>query len=140
MSVPQRRRPGAQSPISLTPRVEAVNTGVPDASIALEFADQTAGGHQPPASDSSSTDPAPPVASSEDVTVATTTLLRRSLKLQAQSAVLRTQSEAGGYRSFAQLVNGALERELVRLAAEYNEGVPFKENPGPFRTGRPFTS
>lgn len=70
--------------------------------------------------------------------MATTTLLRRSLKLQAQTAVLRTQQDPNGYRSFAQFVNGAIERELVRLADEYNNGAPFEQNAGSFRTGRPF--
>lgn len=141
MSAPQRRRPGASSPISLTPNVEPVNTGT--------HAEPGNGGAAEGAAPRRTTSPVEPAVRrpselqaavvEEDGTVATTTLLRRSLKRQAQTAVLRVQQETGGYRSFAQLVNGAIERELQRLADEYNGGVPFEQNPGPFRTGRPFS-
>jgi len=140
VSAPQRRRPGAQSPISLTPRVETVNTGTPEAPTSVEPVGETSRQDQGRGEVTSSAPPSPRDVPAEDVTVATTTLLRRSLKLQAQTAVLQTQSEAEGYRSFAQLVNGALERELRRLSDEYNGGVPFRENPGRFRTGRPFSN
>lgn len=146
MSAPARRRPGASSPISLTPKVEPVNTG----NVAAP--ETVATGATSPVPDSvttHSTDVPPraperevpstaPASADDDRTVAVTTLLRRSLKLQAQTAVLRTQQEPDGYRSFAQFVNAAIERELQRLAAEYNDGAPFEQNPGPFRTGRPF--
>lgn len=146
MSAPARRRPGARSPISLTPKVESVNTGT----VAAPETVGTGGTSAAPDSVTThSTDVPPraperevpstvPASADDDRTVAVTTLLRRSLKLQAQTAVLRTQQEPDGYRSFAQFVNAAIERELQRLAAEYNDEVPFEQNPGPFRTGRPF--
>lgn len=139
MSAPQRRRPGANSPISLAPKVEPVNTGAPPAQ---EGNEQPAPVSVHEQDQERRTTPVRPGSTSlpptDDSTVATTTLLRRSLKLQAQTAVLRTQQEPTGYRSFAALVNGAIERELDRLANEYNGGAPFEQNPGPFRTGRPF--
>jgi hypothetical protein len=66
--------------------------------------------------------------------------LRRTLKRRAQTAVLRTGGYENGYRSFAALVEGALERELERLQDEFNAGQPFPENEGGFRTGRPMGS
>lgn len=148
MSAPARRRPGASSPISLTPKVEPVNTGIA-AVPGTEGIRETSPTPEPVTTRSTDVPPratergapatAPaPATADDDRTVAVTTLLRRSLKLQAQTAVLRTQQEPDGYRSFAQFVNGAIERELQRLAAEYNDGAPFEQNPGPFRTGRPF--
>ena len=144
MSAPARRRPGASSPISLTPKVEPVNTGT----AAVPETEGTVGTSPAPESQTTRSAEVPPRAkeretpstapADDDRTVAVTTLLRRSLKLQAQTAVLRTQQEPDGYRSFAQFVNAAIERELHRLAAEYNDGAPFEQNPGPFRTGRPF--
>ena len=128
MSAPARRRPAANSPISLTPKIEPVNTGVPtvpeshgsgDTSTWRSEVSQAVGARFPETNGGGSS------AIEDDSTVATTTLLRRSLKLQAQTAVLRTQQEPNGYRSFAQFVNGAIERELQRLANEYNGGTPF---------------
>jgi hypothetical protein len=140
MSAPQRRRPGASSPISLTPNVEPVNTGTPVSAEDGGVAQGSAPRRTTSPAESATQRPSElQPAVEEDGTVATTTLLRRSLKRQAQTAVLRVQQEPGGYRSFAQLVNGAIERELQRLAHEYNGGVPFEQNPGPFRTGRPFS-
>ena len=66
--------------------------------------------------------------------------LRRALKRRAQTAVLRTGGYENGYRSFAALVEGALERELERLQNEFNDGQPFPENEGGFRIGRPMGS
>lgn len=145
MSAPARRRPGASSPISLTPKVEPVNTGTPEATPIdgavgtlppPEPVPTSAPKSSPRSKDAGTSGTAP--TTEDDSTVAVTTLVRRSLKLQAQTAVLRTQQEPNGYRSFAQFVNAAIERELQRLAAEYNDGAPFEQNPGPFRTGRPF--
>lgn len=142
MNAPARRRPGASSPISLTPKIEPVNTGVPTAPESHGSGDNSTSrseASQNVAARSPETNGLGSSAVEDDSTVATTTLLRRSLKLQAQTAVLRTQQEPNGYRSFAQFVNGAIERELQRLANEYNGGTPFERNPGPFRTGRPFS-
>jgi hypothetical protein len=117
-----------------------VNTGTPETPDSVALAGKVSRQDEERGEISRSAPPLPREVSVEDVTIATTTLLRRSLKLQAQTAVLQTQSEAEGYRSFAQRVNGALERELQRLSDEYNGGVPFRENPGRFRTGRPFSN
>ena len=54
--------------------------------------------------------------------------------------VLRTAGYDGGYQSMAALVDGALERELERLAIEFNDGEPFPRNAGGFRQGRPLGS
>ena len=62
------------------------------------------------------------------------------LKLRADTAVMRTQGYEGGYRSRAQLINTELERELIRLEAEFNGGEEFPPNLGAFRTGRPLGS
>ncbi|TFC83043.1 hypothetical protein E3O67_15455 [Cryobacterium sp. TMT3-29-2] len=66
--------------------------------------------------------------------------LRTSLKKRAETAVLRTAGYEGGYNSMAALVDGALERELARLAIEFNNGEPFPRNLGGFRQGRPLGS
>lgn len=62
--------------------------------------------------------------------------LRKGLKAQAETAVLLTGDFVGGYQSWVAIVEGALERELQRLADEFNDGVPFDPNTSTFRTGR----
>lgn len=62
------------------------------------------------------------------------------LKLRADTAVLRTAGLPGGYRSRSQLINAAIESELIRLEAEFNNGEEFPPNVGSFRTGRPLGS
>lgn len=62
------------------------------------------------------------------------------LKLRADTAVLRTAGLPGGYRSRGQLINAAIEAELIRLEAEFNNGEEFPPNLGSFRTGRPLGS
>ncbi|WP_414172995.1 hypothetical protein [Clavibacter tessellarius] len=52
--------------------------------------------------------------------------LRAGLKKRAQTAVLRTAGVPGGYKSFAALVDGALERELTRLADETQRRGPVR--------------
>ncbi|MFS0701124.1 hypothetical protein AB6N24_14235 [Cellulomonas sp. 179-A 4D5 NHS] len=90
---------------------------------------------------SSAASPMTPVPSSEpDPKSAVTVQLRNSLRQRAQTAVLQTAGRPGGHRSFAALIDEALERELARLAAEFNDGEPFERNAGQFRTGRPFGS
>ncbi|MCI4659558.1 hypothetical protein [Cryobacterium zhongshanensis] len=66
--------------------------------------------------------------------------LRMSLKKRAETAVLRTAGYEGGYTSMTALVEGALEREIERLAIEFNNGEPFPRNNGGFRQGRPLGS
>ena len=128
MTAPSRRRPGSASPIRLVPEVEEVRT--------------------PPAMEASSAAPSPtltPTAPSADAVEsdekkAVTFGLRTSLKKRAETAVLRTASYEGGYSSMTALVDGALERELARLAVEFNNGEPFPRNIGGFRQGRPLGS
>lgn len=62
------------------------------------------------------------------------------LKVRADTAVLRTAGLPGGYRSRSQLINAAIEAELIRLEAEFNNGQEFPPNLGSFRTGRPLGS
>jgi hypothetical protein len=69
-----------------------------------------------------------------------TVTLRRSIKKTAETAVLRTAGLPDGYQSFSALVEGAVQRELQRLADEYNGGEAFTPNGGAFRQGRPFSS
>lgn len=68
---------------------------------------------------------------------AVTFAIRTSLKKRAETAVLRTAGYEGGYLSMAALLEGAIERELERLADEFNDGEPFLVNVGSFRRGRP---
>ncbi|WP_411698541.1 hypothetical protein [Conyzicola sp.] len=68
---------------------------------------------------------------------AVTVGLRVSVKKRAETAVLRTAPYKGGYLSLSALVDGAIERELDRLAIEFNDGEPFPQNGGDFRQGRP---
>jgi hypothetical protein len=83
---------------------------------------------------------APAPAPESDVKKQVTVGLRVGLKRRSEMAVLRTAGHEGGYVSFAQLIDGALERELQRLANDFNDGVPFPENNGAFRQGRPLGS
>lgn len=62
------------------------------------------------------------------------------LKLRADTAVMRTMALEGGHRSRAQLINFALETELVRLEALFNNGEEFPPHLGAFRNGRPLGS
>jgi hypothetical protein len=72
---------------------------------------------------------------------ATTSLaLGVELKSRAETAVLRTSPLPGGARSLTGLINEAVARELIRLADELNDGIPFEPNRGAFRMGRPFGS
>jgi hypothetical protein len=84
---------------------------------------------------------APPAEVPESIEKKATTLgLRIGLKKRAETAVLRTGGFEGGYTSLTALVEGAMERELVRLANEFNNGQPFPTNTGTFRQGRPLGS
>lgn len=128
----------AAAPVAFVPSpAEQTQTEpVPTAAPAAETATQPTAAPVPTA---------PPVAASAaapqmDEKKAITTTLRKSLKARAETAVLRTAGLEGGYRSWATLVEGALERELQRLADEFNGGVPFPPNTGEFRQGRPLGS
>jgi hypothetical protein len=78
--------------------------------------------------------------SQRDEKKAVTLGIRASLNKRAQMAVLRTGGYEGGYISMTALLEGALERELERLAIEFNNGEPFTLNAGHFRQGRPLGS
>lgn len=128
MTAPNRRRPGGASPIRLAPEVEEVRTP-PAMERLLEVP-------------STNPDPRAPTVESvqSDEKKAVTFGLRTSLKKRAETAVLRTAGYEGGYNSMTALVDGALERELARLAVEFNNGEPFPRNIGGFRQGRPLGS
>jgi len=144
MNAPNRRRPGSASPIKLVPEVEEVRTSTTaePSEIAppstTEAATKAAGAPTLPMDRKivhgevgvEDDNPKRPV----------TFNLRTSLKKRAETAVLRTAGYDGGYQSMAALVDGALERELERLAIEFNDGEPFPRNAGGFRQGRPLGS
>jgi hypothetical protein len=160
MAAPVRRRPGAGSPLAV--EVEPVRTPatVPDPPAAPTIED-VAAAEAPPANRETTVAAAPtPAATAKrprrtssaptantaeqsnefDPKSAVTVQLRTSLRQRAQTAVLQTAGRPGGHRSFAALIDAAIERELARLAAEFNDGEPFERNAGQFRTGRPFGS
>ena len=76
----------------------------------------------------------------ENAKTSITTELLTRLKLRADTAVLRTAGLPGGYRSRGQLISAAIEAELIRLEAEFNNGKEFPPNLGSFRNGRPLGS
>lgn len=135
MTAPIRRRPGSTSPLALVPEVEDVRTSpIEERSQSLDTAAPVA----PSAAPVEAAAVADPVESDEKKAV--TFGLRTSVKKRAETAVLRTAGYQGGYKSMAALVEGALERELERLALEFNNGEPFPRNAGGFRQGRPLGS
>jgi hypothetical protein len=154
-AAPQRRRPGSQSPILLTPKVEAVSTPAtpvtPAAAPTSEPAAEPAAAPvravatpatpvKKPRATATRSKPAPPVAPEvpvDDAKIARTFLMPRMLVKTAETAVLRTGGLPGGYKSMAALMNGALARELERLAGEFNDGEPYPPNGAEFRVGRP---
>lgn len=153
MSTPTRRRPTGPSPIKLTPQVEEVRTWRADeeteAAPAPTPAQQTVTAETPTPSPPEESGPAPAVAPAQvpvgrpfetDEKKPTTLNIRRSVKARAETAVLRTASLEGGYKSWASFVEGALERELERLEQVFNGGEPFPPNQGSFRQGRPLGS
>lgn len=96
-----------------------------------------------PAAQSATTPPvpeAPTVFIPENAKTSVNMDLLTRLKLRADTAVLRTGGLPGGYRSRGQLINAALEAELIRLEAVFNDGEEFPPNMGSFRTGRPLGS
>lgn len=161
MSAPQRQRPGSASPIKkLTPHVETVRTpstptepedagteGLPEVESpsvppTIEAIPESSmvGESTPTARPARAKVPARkagPKVLVPDPKIPTTLAIRQSLKKKAETAVLSTSRFEGGYVSLSALVEGALVRELVRLAEEFNEGQSFEENDGGFRQGRP---
>lgn len=139
MTTPSRRRPGSASPIKLSPQVEEVRTSTTiDPPAVVPSVDNEPTIAPTPQTRESNRPRRSPVETDEKRPV--TFGLRVSLKKRAETAVLRTAGYEGGYSSMAALVDGALERELERLAVEFNNGEPFPRNPGGFRQGRPLGS
>lgn len=142
----ERRRPAGSSPIVLTPHVEQIQTpatataasaepeqSVVDAPVVVRKPAK----RQPSAT--AATAPAPPESLSSEAKIQRTFQFRDSLIKRAETAVLRTAGQ-GGPTSMTALLNAALERELQRLEAEFNDSEPFPANRGAFRTGRPIGS
>ncbi|SDZ56554.1 hypothetical protein SAMN05216554_0051 [Herbiconiux ginsengi] len=144
MSQPQRRRPGSASPIKLVPTVEPVQTPTVTAPEAPVEASAVAPQPSKPAGRKPLKSPpaTAPTATKDaaDVKTPVTVTIHRSVKKTAETAVLRTAGFPNGYPSFSALVEGAIQRELQRLADEYNGGEAFTPNGGSFRQGRPFSS
>lgn len=122
---PERSRPAGRSPLKAN--IENINTGVQAAPPV-----QVAPAPQPQAP------PTPPAAASDE-TKSVTVKLSSSVIGKAKSAVLQTSGKPGGHRSFAGLVQAAVEREVQRLAEEFNDGQPYESHQGEFRRGRPFS-
>lgn len=135
MSQPARQRPGSVSPIKkLTPEVEPVQT---PSSITVDTVTESVSAQPAMATAEkpvvvAATQPADP-----DPKGSFTTSVRRSVKKAAETAVLQTARFPGEYSSLSAFVEGAMVRELERLATEYNDGQPFLPNTGTFRQGRP---
>ena len=122
---PERSRPAGRSPLKAN--IENINTGAQAAPPV-----QVAPAPEPQAP------PAPPAAASDE-TKSVTVKLSSSVIGKAKSAVLQTSGKPGGHRSFAGLVQAAVEREVQRLAEEFNDGQPYESHQGEFRRGRPFS-
>jgi hypothetical protein len=121
---PERNRPAGRSPLKAN--IENINTGAQAASVAPVPS---------PEPQASATPPIPVVDETKSVTVK----LSSSVIGKAKSAVLATSGKPGGHRSFAGLVQAAVEREVQRLAEEFNDGQPYESHQGEFRRGRPFS-
>lgn len=130
---PERSRPAARS--TLVPSVEPINTGTP--STPQPNPEPAVAAPQRAAAPKA----APPTAAASPRAGSTTVSLKMNdaLIAQAKTAVLKTAGSEGGYKSFVALVQAGLERELQRLANEFNEGAPFEEHEGEFRRGRPLS-
>ena len=122
---PERSRPAGRSPLKAN--IENINTGARAAPPV-----QVAPAPEPQAP------PTPPAAASDE-TKSVTVKLSSSIIGKAKSAVLATSGKPGGHRSFAGLVQAAVEREVQRLAEEFNDGQPYESHQGEFRRGRPFS-
>jgi hypothetical protein len=121
---PERSRPAGRSPLKAN--IENINTGAQVAPAA-------------PAPSPQPQVPATPPVPAPDETKSVTVKLSSSVIGKAKSAVLQTSGKPGGHRSFAGLVQAAVEREVQRLAEEFNDGQPYESHQGEFRRGRPFS-
>ena len=121
---PERNRPAGRSPLKAN--IENINTGAQAAPVA------------PAPSPEPQALPTPPAAASDE-TKSVTVKLSSNIIGKAKSAVLATSGKPGGHRSFAGLVQAAVEREVQRLAEEFNDGQPYESHQGEFRRGRPFS-
>lgn len=138
----ERRRPAGQSPIVLTPLVESIQTP-PTVEPTIKAEHEPAvveaerkSKRSPRPAASAPAEPTPtPMPPAPEPKIARTFQFRDSLIKRAETAVLRTGGQ-GGHMSMTALLNAALERELQRLEAEFNDGAPFPANRGAFRTGR----
>lgn len=147
MAAPVRRRPGAGSPLAV--EVEPVRTpatapapviragAVPAPRVGESEAAQSApmspaAAVQPPSerrlSRRTAAPAVPEVREVPDAKKPVTVQMRMSLKQRAESAVLLTGGGEGAPRSFAALVDEAVERELARLAEHFNGGEPFSRH------------
>lgn len=157
----ERKRPGGASPIALTPRVEQIATpatvaapsepidqapqveaaeGSKPAETATPKATKTRARASQRESTETAAERATASAAADNVMVVRTVRFQESLIRRAETAVFRTGGREGGHPSMVALLNAALERELRRLEEEFNDGVPFPPNKGPFRVGRPVGS
>ena len=129
---PTRARPAARS--TLVPSVEPINTGT-------THAQERSSEHAPATPTAAPQRAAAPsaVASAKNPSTTVSLKMDNALIAQAKTAVLRTAGSEGGYKSFVALVQGAVERELQRLAEEFNDGAPFEKHEGEFRRGRPLS-
>ncbi len=128
MSRPERRRPGAQSPL-LTPQVEAVRTAPAPSSEASTSVTKPSIGEQGAT--------AVPPREARPVMIDRTFKIEEGLVRRIETAVLR---RAGGYTSMRAFVSGAIATELARLEEAYNGGAEFPPNSNEFQRGRPFGS
>ena len=124
---PERSRPAGRSPLKAN--IENINTGAQAAPPVQVVATPSPEPQAPPT----------PLAAAPDETKSVTVKLSSSVIGKAKSAVLATSGKPGGHRSFAGLVQAAVEREVQRLAAEFNDGQPYESHQGEFRRGRPFS-
>ena len=114
MTAPTAKRPGA--PVTLTAHVESIlpHRAAPELSAPAQLADFI------------------PKKRSWSPTPDLVKCAQRAYDLQ------RIVNGAPEYDSLNAMIVAAVERELVRMAAKYNDGEPIKPNTtGTFRTGRP---
>lgn len=143
MSRPERRRPGAQSPL-LTPQIEAVRTAPvaepQTAPVNESLADPGRVETQPAAERPAAQVPPPvqtPAPPARPAMIDRTFKLDESLVRRMETAVL---ARAGGYTSMRAFVSGSIAAELARLEEAHNGGQEFPPNASEFQRGRPFGS
>jgi cell division septation protein DedD len=152
MSAPARSRPTASSGIKprtlavdeeevFTPR--SLESAKPTEAVPAPFTHVDVAAETPPVTAIASTAPeapAPPTpvapAFDENAKLPMTLSVRGGLKKRAETAIMLTTMEEGGHKSLVSFVETAMQNELDRLAAKYNDGVPYEPNTGGFRTGR----